>query len=113
MIVQFKIPIFSWTMKYTESKKECEKLFNDHGLPQYELMSQNVAGITHADYVKRVMIVGVFDKSNWTLSHEMNHVVIRILDEMQAVINNDSSETFCRLHDFLCMETIRLKKNKK
>ncbi len=99
----FPVPIFGGRVLVFTSVAAMNKVTADLGIPQNihpKVLGWGVSFLDD-DTGNIRYLVGWFDKSIVTLSHELNHVTFMILKHVGVDSRNDIGEVHCYLHDAL------------
>ena len=99
----FVINPYGWSVILTTSVKQFNKVCKKHKVNGLEDKA-DVGGALQSVNEKLIFIIGVFCNDLGVLVHELNHLCIRLFEFLDTPINDDSSETYCYLNQYLFNE---------
>ncbi len=100
-----RVPLYGGTVavfkKWEHLAQAFEHIAPGHDAPIFGHQNGMAMALTNERNGTRLYIVGWFDGSIPTLSHEMNHIAFMVLDAVGIDPRNDVGEAFCYLQDSL------------
>jgi hypothetical protein len=94
-VSSFTVHPYSAILYFTTSRKAFDKVRKKYVKGKCHI--QNSAGVCGGYKDNTIILVGVFDGTINTLTHEVGHAVIKILGSRGVPIDDNNSEAFCYL----------------
>lgn len=100
-VAQMVIPIYSGTLYYTDSLKKFNSICKKVGSGTLDSSSVGATLKVDADDGAVGYLIGVFDKDDSTLAHEVCHLTFMVLDRAGIDPRDSDNEAFCYLMGWL------------